>query len=74
LSLEFDCISVGTESEVIVNRMATIEGELEQDSNGDSVRLDESAALRELSRVGMKLLALTVILFSLPTALNQLAW
>jgi hypothetical protein len=54
--------------------MATIEGELEQDSNGDSVRLDESAALRELSRVGMKLLALTVILFSLPTALNQLAW
>lgn len=74
MSLEFDCISVGTESEVIVNRMATIEGELEQDSNGDSVRLDESAALRELSRVGMKLLALTVILFSLPTALNQLAW
>lgn len=65
---------MGTESEVIVNRMATIEGELEQDSNGDSVRLDESAALRELSRVGMKLLALTVILFSLPTALNQLAW
>lgn len=33
-------VGVGTESEVMVSRMANVEGELEQDSSGNSVGLE----------------------------------